>query len=86
MRELVDLRTPEAFEQFEQLFAARIASLLNMSELARDCGLAADTIRRFSNYCRQLFIALPVRPFHVNIGKRIMKMPKWYFYAPKWHF
>ncbi|MCK5544491.1 MAG: ATP-binding protein [Desulfobulbaceae bacterium] len=79
LRELAHLRNQESFERFEQLFAGRVAGLLNISGLARDCGLAADTIRRFMNYYRQLFVAWPVLPFHANIGKRMMKMPKWYF-------
>ena len=79
LRELVDLRNPESFERFENIFITRIGSLLNVSEIARDCSLSADTIRRFLNYYRQLFVAWPNLPFHKNIAKRMMKMPKWYF-------
>ncbi len=80
LRELVHLRNPESFERFEKLFVQRAAALLNVSELARDCGLTADSIRRFLNYYRQLFVAWPCLPLHVNLGKRMMKMPKWYFH------
>ena len=79
LRELVDLRNPESFERLEQLFVVRVGSLLNVSELARDCGLANDTIQRFLSYFRQLFVAWPNRPYHKNLGKRVMKMPRWYF-------
>lgn len=79
LRELVDLRNPESFERFENIFTTRIGSLVNISELARDCSLSADTIRRFLNYYRQLFVAWSNLPFHKNIAKRMMKMPKWYF-------
>lgn len=79
LRELVGLRHPESFERFEHLFAGRVGSLLNLSELARDCGLAADTVRRFMHYYRQLFVAWSALPHHANLGKRMMKMPKWYF-------
>ncbi len=79
LRELVNLRQPESFERFESLFAIRVGSLLNINELARDCGLSADTIRRFLHYYRQLFVAWSALPYHANLGKRMMKMPKWYF-------
>lgn len=79
LRELVDLRSPESFERFEQIFVSRVGGLINISELARDCGLSADTVRRFLGYYRQLFVAWPLVPGHANIGKRMMKMPKWYF-------
>jgi predicted AAA+ superfamily ATPase len=80
LRQLVELRNTESFETFEQMFALRVANLMNMSELARDCGLSVDTMRRFIGYYRQLFIAWQAKPYHVNIGKRMMKMSKYYFY------
>ena len=80
LRQLVELRNTESFETFEQLFSLRTSNLMNISELARDCGLSADTIRRFIGYYRQLFIAWQAKPYHVNIGKRMMKMSKYYFY------
>lgn len=79
LRELVNLHRPETFEYFERLLATRVGSLLNISELSRDCSLAADTVHRFLGYLRQLFVAWNCRPFHRNLGKRMMKMPKWYF-------
>ncbi len=80
LRQLVDLRNTESFEIFEKLFAQRTGNLMNISELARDCGLSADSIRRFIGYYRQLFISWQARPYHANIGKRMIKMPKYYFY------
>jgi len=80
LRQLVELRNPESFEVFEKMFALRTANLMNISELARDCGLAADTVRRFIGYFKQLFVAWQARPYHVNPGKRMMKMSKYFFY------
>ncbi len=80
LRQLVELRNPESFEMFEKMFVQRVGSLMNISELARDCGLSADTIRRFIGYYRQLFIAWQAKPYHTNPGKRMMKMSKYYFY------
>jgi len=80
LRQLVELRNPESFEVFEKMFVQRIGNLLNISELGRDCGLAADTIRRFIGYYRQLFIAWRAKPYHTNPGKRMMKMSKFFLY------
>ena len=80
LRQLVELRNPESFEMFEKMFVQRVGNLMNISELARDCGLSADTIRRFIGYYRQLFIAWQAKPYHTNLGKRMMKMSKYYFY------
>ncbi len=80
LRELVDIRNRESFERFEKLFSARVGNLMNLSEIARDCGVSADTIKRFIGYYRQLFISWQAQPYHSNLSKRVVKMPKWYFY------
>jgi uncharacterized protein len=80
LRQLVELRNPESFEIFEKMFAQRVCNLMNISELGRDCGLSADTVRRFIEYFRQLFISWQAKPYHTNPGKRMMKMSKYYFY------
>ncbi|MEA3468994.1 MAG: AAA family ATPase [Thermodesulfobacteriota bacterium] len=80
LRQLVELRNPETFETFEQLFSQRVGNLMNISELARDCGRSADTIKRFIGYYRQLFISWRAKPYFSNPGKRMMKMSKYYFY------
>jgi len=80
LRQLVDLRQAESFEVFEHLFSQRTGGLLNISELARDCALSADTVRRFIHYYRQLFVAWQARPWHANAGKRMVKMAKYYYH------
>lgn len=80
LRQLVDLRNSESFEIFEKMFAQRVGNLMNISELARDCGLSSDTIKRFIGYYRQLFISWQAKPYHTIPGKRMMKMSKYYFY------
>ncbi len=80
LRQLVDLQHSESFEVFEQMFSQRISGLLNISELARDCALSADTVRRFIHYYRQLFVAWQARPWHANAGKRMVKMAKYYYH------
>ena len=79
LRELVDLRDPDTFERFERVFAPRVGSPLNLSDLARDCGVSPDTARRFLHYHEQLFVAWPCRPWFKNLAKRVIKAPKWYF-------
>ncbi len=79
LRELVQLRSPESFDVFEQLVAARAGSLVNLSEIAGEAGLSVDTIRRFLDYYRQLFMVWRCGPHHRNLTSRVRKSPKWYF-------
>lgn len=79
LRELVRLRQPESFEVFEHLLAARAGSLVNLSDIAREAQLTVDTVRRFLDYLRQLFVAWRCPPYHGNLTSRVRKSPKWYF-------
>ncbi len=79
LRELVNLRNPESFENFEQLLAARVGSLINFSSIAGNAGLSVDSVKRFLHYYRQLFMVWQCRPYHKNLVARVRKSPKWYF-------
>jgi predicted AAA+ superfamily ATPase len=67
------------FNRLLTLAAARTGRLLNMSDLARDCGLPFSTLRRYVGILETTYQIFFVRPFYANIGKRLAKTPKLYF-------
>lgn len=69
----------EAFYRFLRLLAARAGQLLNMSELARDCHISQPTAREWLSILERSYIISVVYPWHSNLGKRYVKMPKVYF-------
>ncbi len=79
------------FQVFIQLCAARTGQTLNMSDLARDAGVSVPTASDWLNILesgRQIYL---LRPYFVNISKRLVKAPKLYFldtglaaYLTKW--
>src|SRR5690606_38696020 len=67
------------FQTFIGLVAANHSQELNVAGISRDCGAAQPTIKRWISILEASFIIYLLRPFHVNIGKRLVKTPKLYF-------
>ena len=67
------------FQNFLRALAARSAQLLNLSELARDLGLAVNTAKAWLSVLEATYQVIVLRPYFANIGKRLVKRPKVYF-------
>lgn len=80
VRTIQNIENVMVFKKFMQLCALRIGSTLNMSELARDCGITATTAKTWLSLLSTSFILFLLPPYHTNLGKRIIKSPKLYFY------
>lgn len=68
------------FERFIRLCAGRIGQLLNMSSLAVEVGVDVKTINAWISVLETSFVVFRLQPYHENFNKRIVKMPKLYFY------
>ena len=69
-----------AFQRFVQLCAGRTAQLINYSQLADDCSISQPTAKAWFSILEASFIAFHLQPFSMKQRKRIVKMPKLYFY------
>lgn len=69
-----------AFEKFVRLCAGRIGQLLNLSNLANETGVDVKTAGSWLSVLETSFIVFRLQPFYRNFNKRIVKMPKLYFY------
>ena len=69
-----------AFERFLRLCAGRIGQLLNMSSLAVEVGVDVKSISSWIGILETSFIVFRLQPYYANFNKRIVKMPKLYFY------
>lgn len=68
------------FEKFVRLLAARIGQLLNMSSLATEVGVDVKTIQMWIGILETSFVVFRLPPYYKNYNKRLVKMPKIYFY------
>jgi predicted AAA+ superfamily ATPase len=51
---------------------------LNYSELGRSFGISDKTIKRYIDILEDTFMIRTLKPWHANIGKRLIKSPKFY--------
>jgi len=79
VRNVLNVGDLETFSRFVRLCAGRCGQLLNLSELASDCGISHTTARRWISVLESSFIIMLLRPHHRNFGKRLIKTPKLYF-------
>jgi len=68
------------FEKFLRLCAARVGQLLNLSDLARDTGIAVSTAKEWLAILQTSHQIFLLPPYFANISKRQIKTPKLYFY------
>lgn len=68
------------FERFLRLCAGRVGQLLNMNSIAVEVGVDVKTITAWISVLETSFVIFRLQPYHKNYNKRIVKMPKLYFY------
>lgn len=80
VRSLINVGNLITFQNFLRLCAGRSGTLLNYSSLANDCGMTQPTIKHWLSVLEASYIVFRLAPFHHNLRKRLVKMPKLYFY------
>ena len=76
LRQVGDL---SQFQSFLRALAARSGQLLSLSNLARDLGIAVNTVKAWLSVLESTYQVIVLRPYHANAGKRLVKTPKGYF-------
>lgn len=79
VRDLANVGDESAFLKFLRATAARTGQLLNMSDVARDAGIAVTTAKRWLSILEASGIIYLLEPYHSNATKRLVKAPKLYF-------
>lgn len=77
MKNVHDLGT---FQTFLKMCATRCGQLLDLTSLGNDCGINYKTAKAWINLLEASFIVFQLRPHFNNLGKRLVKSPKLYFY------
>jgi len=79
VRQLLAIADLHRFETFLQLCAGRTGRLLNMLALGNECGITHNTVKSWLSVLQAGGIVKLLRPWHANVGKRLVKSPKLYF-------
>lgn len=80
VRQILKIQELETFQRFVRLCAGRTAQLLNLSSLATECGITHNTAKSWVSVLEASYLIFLLRPHHTNFNKRLVKMPKLYFY------
>jgi len=82
-QDLIDLesvRNIQLMETLIELLKNRVGNPVSYSSLAMDLECSAKSVKNWLTILENLYLVFPVRPFHKNIGRAILKEPKYYFY------
>lgn len=79
VRDLTQIGDLRDFERFIRICAARTGQLLNLTDMARDVGIAPNTAKKWLSILQASFQIYLLEPYYHNITKRMTKMPKLYF-------
>lgn len=66
----------DTFALAQKLFCTRTANLFSISEVARDLGMAVNTVKRYLELLTMSFQIFLLPPWHSSAGKRLVKSPK----------
>lgn len=80
VRQILNIQDAATFQRFIKVCAARVGSILNYSDLARDCEISLNTAKAWISILEASYIIKLLYPYHKNFNKRVIKSPKIYFY------
>ncbi len=80
VRQLLNVKNLSCFQAFMKLCAGRTGTEFNASALSNAIGVSVPTIQEWLSVLEASYILFRLPPFFRNIGKRLVKSPKIYFY------
>ena len=80
VRNLINVKDSAKFQTFMQLCAGRTGCLFNASSLSAEIGVSVPTINEWISVLEVSYVLFRLFPFYRNMGKRLLKTPKIYFY------
>ncbi|MCL2722691.1 MAG: ATP-binding protein [Treponema sp.] len=79
VRQIQNIKDISTFEIFLQILAGRAGNLLNIADIAQNCGIAQATCKTWLSILENSRIIYLLRPWFRNTAKRLIKSPKIYF-------
>jgi len=68
------------FRKFMILLAGRVGQIVNVSSLADDVGISPHTAESWLSVLEASYVIFRLSPYFKNIGKRLIRSPKVFFY------
>jgi len=80
VRQMIQLKDLSLFQKFLIILASRVGQLLDYQSISNDVGVSVNTIKQWCSILAASFVSFELKPYFENIGKRLLKSPKIYFY------
>lgn len=80
IRALGQVQQLDAFQKVLSLCASRVGSELKYSSISVEAGVSAPTVSSWISLLKASYLVYTLQPYYANIGKRLTKTPKLYFY------
>lgn len=80
VRLIYDLGKLSDFQILVRLLAARCSQEQNAASLGREIGVSSHTVEKWISILQAGYVCFALEPFHANLGKRLIKRPKLYFW------
>lgn len=80
IRQLIKVENLRTYQKFMQLCAGRVGQLLNIADIATNCGVHRQTVESWISILEASYVIFTLKPYWENFKKRATKMPKLYFY------
>lgn len=78
--DLERVRDIKSIEILIDLLRARVGSTISYTSLANDLQVSIHSIKHWLQILENLYVIFPVRPYHKNIARSILKESKYYLY------
>jgi len=82
-QDLLDLSAIQdilSVETLIEMLRGRVGSPISYTNLAQDLKKDPKTVKSYLELLESLYIIFPVRPWHQNVARSILKEPKYYFF------
>lgn len=79
-RLIKNIQNLSQFQRFMGLLAGRVGQIVNIVSLASDTGISPNTAEDWISILEASYIVYRLQPYYQNLGKRLIKSPKIFFY------
>jgi len=80
VRQLINVQDLVLFQRFLRVCAHHVGQLVNMTQIANDCGISQKTVEAWLSVLEASYLVVRLQPWYRNFNKRLVKTPKLYFY------
>lgn len=80
VRMITNVKDIDLFSKFVRLCATRVGTEFNANSLSAEVGVSVKTVQSWLSILQASYIVFTLQPYYRNMGKRLVKSPKIYFY------